>query len=713
MVSDNATLTDERQGDDLLLSEPQLRFARRWREAVSNGPLNAVLVCDSDGLIVDVNPAACELAGCERQGLLGVRITELLPDVDGPSRALARVLGGETMVTEGQIRTDSGHWVEIESSSRLNGVAGRVLHLSCNNNTGRRQAEQELRARLRQQAMVARLGHDALAGLDLTELMQQIVLRVAELLGTEYSKVLELLPHGRGLLLRAGVGWKDGLVGRAMVMNAQAGYTLMAHEPVVMENLPAETRFLVPTLLADHGVISGVSLPIEVHGHAWGVLGAYTRQRRRFTPDDINFLQSVANVLATAIERKYAEQALREAKENYRGIFDDNVVGMFQSAPQGRFLSVNPACARMLGYNSPEDLIASITDGRQLYVDAKRYEEFSRLMRDQGLVENFEFQAYRKDGSMIWLRVHARACSPASFANALPLYHIGSVEDITEYKLLESELRQAQKLEAIGQLAAGVAHEINTPTQYVGDNTTFMQQSWEGISRLISTCKRMRQEMGNGGVPPETLAEFDALSDEIDLAYLLDEVPRALEQSLEGLQRVSKIVRAMKEFSHPGLEGKKATDINHAIDTTITVARNEWKYVADVCLQFDETLTQVPCLAGEFNQVILNLLVNAAHAIAQAQANNGGTKGTITITTKRSGEWAEIRIQDTGSGIPPEIANRVFEPFFTTKEVGKGTGQGLALAHNVIVKRHGGQIWFESEVGKGTAFFLRLPLESK
>jgi signal transduction histidine kinase len=174
---------------------------------------------------------------------------------------------------------------------------------------------------------------------------------------------------------------------------------------------------------------------------------------------------------------------------------------------------------------------------------------------------------------------------------------------------------------------------------------------------------------------------------------------------------VGNIVKAMKEFSHPGSELKKPIDINHAIETTITVARNEWRYVADVETYFEE-LPMVPCLAGEFNQAILNLIINAAHAIGDVVGDGSRKKGLITLRTRRDGEWVEISIQDTGTGIPEGIASRIFEPFFTTKDVGRGTGQGLTLAHAVIVKKHGGKIWFETEHGKGTTFFIRLPLSN-
>jgi PAS domain S-box-containing protein len=282
--------------------------------------------------------------------------------------------------------------------------------------------------------------------------------------------------------------------------------------------------------------------------------------------------------------------------------------------------------------------------------------------------------------------------------------------DTTDRKIMEEQLRQAQKLEAIGQLAAGIAHEINTPAQFVGDNTNFLQEVWPVVDKILGLCLRLREQSLAGCVAPDLIAELAQCTEAADPAYLLHEVPQAITQALDGVGRISKIVRAMKEFSHPGSEGKCAIDLNHAIETTIAVARNEWKYVAEVQTCFAEHLPPVPCLAGEFNQVILNLLINAAQAIGDVVKKGSASKGMITITTKCEDDWAEVQIQDTGAGIPESVRARIFEPFFTTKEVGKGTGQGLALAHTVIVQKHDGKIWFESEVGKGTTFFLRLPL---
>jgi signal transduction histidine kinase len=188
---------------------------------------------------------------------------------------------------------------------------------------------------------------------------------------------------------------------------------------------------------------------------------------------------------------------------------------------------------------------------------------------------------------------------------------------------------------------------------------------------------------------------------------LLAEIPPALQHFLEGVERVPKIVQAMKEFSHPGRREKMAVDLNRAIQSTLTAARSEWKYVAEVVTDLDAALPPVPCVPGEFNQVILNLIINAAHAIAAVVVEGGSGKGAIKVSTQRQGDWAEIRLQHTGAGIPEPIRARILEPFFTAKEV----GQGLALARSVVVEKHGGQLLFETETGKGTTFIIRLPID--
>jgi PAS domain S-box-containing protein len=416
----------------------------------------------------------------------------------------------------------------------------------------------------------------------------------------------------------------------------------------------------------------------------------------------------IAGVGRDISSRKKMEIALHEAERNYRGIFDNAIIGIFQSTPAGRFVSVNSSMASTCGYDSPAEMIASITDiSQQFYVDPKRRKEFMLLMDQLSGVLSFECEAFRKDGSKVWLSLSVRAI----VEDGKVVRYEGMCEDITERYRLREQLLQAQKLESVGHLAAGIAHEINTPTQYIGDNVRFMKDAFQDMQQLLAHYERLLLLVKGGALTPKAILEIEEAVKRADAGYLLNEIPKAVDQTLEGVTRVSAIVSAMREFSHPGTKEKIPIDLNHAIESTITVARNEWKYVADLETDFDPTLPPILCLPGELNQVILNLIVNAAHAIADVVSKGGSEKGMIRVRTLSLAEWAEIRIQDSGSGIPEEVRTKIFDPFFTTKEIGKGTGQGLAIARSVIVDKHAGTIHFETEIGKGTTFIIRLPRE--
>lgn len=285
--------------------------------------------------------------------------------------------------------------------------------------------------------------------------------------------------------------------------------------------------------------------------------------------------------------------------------------------------------------------------------------------------------------------------------------------DITDRKKMESQLQQSHKMEAIGQLAAGIAHEINTPVQFVGDNTRFFQDSFDDLIQIIKQQQEALAAARSNSLTDEIVEKTDQLIEDIDLEYLEEEIPLAIEHSLKGVERIAKIVQAMKIFAHPGMVAKEPVDINQEIEKTITITRNEWKYVADLKTDFDESLPLVPCFRAEFNQVILNMIVNAAHAIAEKNQDNQSEKGTIQVRTIHEGDHAKICISDTGAGIPENIRHKIFDLFFTTKETGKGTGQGLAISHSVIVEKHKGSLTLESQEGKGTTFNISLPLAAE
>ena len=284
------------------------------------------------------------------------------------------------------------------------------------------------------------------------------------------------------------------------------------------------------------------------------------------------------------------------------------------------------------------------------------------------------------------------------------------VKMVKERKLTEAQLLQAQKLESVGQLAAGIAHEINTPTQFVSSNIDFLDESFVELIQLIKGCKDVLELVRKSEGAEEQVKKLEELAEEIDLEYLMEEIPLAIKQSRDGVGRVATIVAAMKEFSHPGSRSKTDTDLNKIIETTVTVARNEWKYVAEMETNLAENLLPVNCLSDEIGQVFLNMIVNAAHAIESKLGENPeDEKGRIVISTKQGDGFAEIRIADSGSGIPDYSQHRIFDPFYTTKKVGKGTGQGLAIVHSVITNKHGGTISFETAENVGTTFIVTLP----
>jgi len=264
-------------------------------------------------------------------------------------------------------------------------------------------------------------------------------------------------------------------------------------------------------------------------------------------------------------------------------------------------------------------------------------------------------------------------------------------------QLLQRQLVEARKLESLGHLAAGIAHEINTPIQFVGDNLAFLREAFEGLAASI-------------GVPCKESVPSTEPSGPTELQYFLGEIPKAIHQSLEGLDRVAKIVQSMREFSYPNALRKEPADLNRAIESAVVVARHEWKSVAELKLELVPDLPPLVCAAGQITQVLLNLLVNAAHAIADSPRVAHGGKGLIGIRSRVEAEHVIIEVEDNGVGIPVQVRNKIFDPFTTTKEVGRGTGQGLYIVHQAVVEGHGGEIMFQTDLGVGTTFIIRLPL---
>ncbi len=313
----------------------------------------------------------------------------------------------------------------------------------------------------------------------------------------------------------------------------------------------------------------------------------------------------------------------------------------------------------------------------------------------------FEIDAIRGDGSEFPIEL---TLTPVSTPRGK--HFAISVRDLVVARQIETEARQAQKLEAVGRLASGVAHEINTPIQFIGDSMVFAR---DGSADLLELIEQYR-DVVRTCAPADAQAQLATAEETADLAYLTEELPNSFGRTLDGVQRVATIIRAMKEFAHPESSHKSMTDLNRAIASTLTVARNEVKYAAEVETDFGE-LPMIACHVGELNQVFLNLLINAAHAIQDSGKHPNGTLGKIRVVTRADASEITISISDNGCGIPDTVRGKVYDPFFTTKTVGRGTGQGLAIARNVIIDKHRGSISFDSQVGVGTTFQVRLPLQ--
>ncbi len=393
-------------------------------------------------------------------------------------------------------------------------------------------------------------------------------------------------------------------------------------------------------------------------------------------------------------------------------ILESTAVGILSLDLSGRITFANHAAARMTGYSLAELLGANAHDRlHHTRSDGSPYPiEDCPIERVVGagsarpvLGELF----WRKDGTSFPVEY---SCSPLQSAGALPTGATVSFTDITEHQTHQNQLVQSQKLESIGQLAAGIAHEINTPTQYVAHNIRFLETAFQELSVLLKHYGQLLESARTGTVDEALVTEIDSALQEADVDYLSAEILSAVHESTEGIDRVKSIVHAMKDFSHPGGTEKSSVNLNNAIESTVTVARNEWKYVAQLRLELDPELPLVFCLPGEVNQVIVNLLVNAAHAIADRIGSATEERGEIRVVTRQDGDFVEIRVSDTGTGIPANVRDHIFDPFFTTKDVGQGTGQGLSLAHSIVVDKHGGELNFETESGVGTTFIVRLPI---
>jgi PAS domain S-box-containing protein len=457
------------------------------------------------------------------------------------------------------------------------------------------------------------------------------------------------------------------------------------------------------------GLVSLIAFPIFIKHRLHGFLAlGRLSSGPRWLEEDLALLRITAGVIRSALERETSEMLQRMLTE----AINHTDEGIIITDTQPRIQYVNPAYEKISGYSAEEALGKNPKLVQSGLHSPEFYENLYQTI-SQGRVWRGRFLNRRKDGTVF---EEASTISPVRKPNGEITNYVAVKRDVTDQVRLEARVRMAQKLESIGQLAAGIAHEINTPTQYIGDNVRFLRKSTDVLLGLLhSIITVCEQSEYPPAAPPEVDDtggnDIQRMVHDSRLDYLAHEIPLAIQQSIEGIEQVTRIVKALREFSYPNDKlSKIPLDLNRALDNTLTVSRNEWKYVAEIERDYDPDLASYFCSPGDLNQAFLNLIVNAAHAIEDKVKSGAFEQGRLTITTRQLPEHAEIRIGDNGIGIPPELLEKIFDPFFTTKEVGRGTGQGLSITYAAIVEKHKGTIDVESRVGEGTTFVIKLPL---
>jgi two-component system, cell cycle sensor histidine kinase and response regulator CckA len=506
-----------------------------------------------------------------------------------------------------------------------------------------------LLARAHQQAAVAALGQAALHGVDLPTLADQAALFVSQTLSLDFSSVYELAEDGTTLRMIAGCGWNSGVVGNTEV-SAQAGsmaaYVLGSSEPVIVRDTRSITAFQIPDFIRSHGVISGLSVVVPGSRKPWGILEAQCRRGRTFAEDDFHFLQAIANVLSSAHSRKQAEAE----REHLATFVQHNPNPVVELDATGAVTYCNDAARIAMGAlqkQSPSELLPP-----------NIHDLVSRCLSEQQNVLNEQAEVGGR--SLAW-----------SF---FPVPRTGRVHgyaiDVTERVNLEAQLRQSQKMEAIGQLAAGVAHDFN-------NILTIMQ----GLVRRLSLTASQEQNV-------------------------------MLEQMFETTERAASLTKQLLAFSRRTVLQRRVVSLGEIVTRMSTMLERLIGENIELLVESEENLPPIEADPATLEQIVMNLAVNARDAMPRGGHLLISTDSVLQSNEPGALSWVRLRVQDTGCGMSEEVKARIFEPFFTTKEIGKGTGLGLATVFGVV-KQHGGSIEVESIEGQGTTFTILFPPTDK
>jgi PAS domain S-box-containing protein len=531
--------------------------------------------------------------------------------------------------------------------------------------TSRRAIEAELRTRASQQAAVAELGQFALAASDVASIRDHAVRLVVQTLGVEFSQLRELSPDGAALVLTAGFGWKPGALGHSIStspLDSQVGYTLLSNEPVVVRDMRTETRFRPSDFVAEHHVVSGVTVLVRGRDKPLAVLGVHTSRERTFTRNDVDFIQAIANVLTSAIERKSDEEALRKSEATARAFLESAAEAIIVVSRDGRMVLVNARTETMFGYRRGELIgqpLELLLPERVRQVHVHHRTAYFGEPRVRRMGQDLVLAGRHRDGTEFPVEISLSYVETPEGVLAMAF-----VTDITERVDLQRATRQSEKLAALGTLAAGIAHEINNP-----------------LGVISSRIEVMMLEAENEPLP-------QALVDDLMTVH-------------KHAERVARIAQGLLSFSRQSSTEFLPVDVNRVVEDAVLLSRGQIEKAGiTIRAALTSELPPVRGSAGALGQVFLNLLTNARDASAQS--------GEIVISTAPApdGQAVDIVVADRGHGMDPVTLARIFDPFYTTKPT--GTGLGLSITYG-IVRDHGGTITAESVPGEGTRFLVRLP----
>ncbi len=684
--------------------------------AITATTQDAIILLDAAGSVNFWNPGAQNMFGYTAEEALGRELAELIvPESmrEQHRTALTRFTcggpgaAGEAATVEVTALRQEGTIFPVELSISPVSIGGKRGAVGIVRDiTDRKRSEARIKRDLDFQTAVSGILKVSLKPVSLEEKLTKILDLVLSVQGLSIQGkgAIFLSDASDDLVLSAHKGLDGQLLERCAKValgHCLCGRAAQSGEMVFASHVDERHDIRYPGM-ESHGhyckpILSGT-------GRVLGVLNTYLDDGRTQDSEVESFLSTIASTLAGVIEQHRMEKKYRSL---YRAV-EQSPASVVITNTAGDIEYVNSKFLQITGYNLDEVLGKN---PRVLKSGHTKPEEYQSLWETISGGEEWrgEFHNYKKNGELF---IESASISPIKAADGSISHYVAVKEDVTERKALESQLVHAQKMESIGQLAAGISHEINTPTQYIGDNLRFLKEAFSDIGQLLEAHEALVQQIPEGLANSAQLTTLQQLKAELDVDYLRQELPQSIGQALEGVAKVSRIVQAMKQFAHPGSSEKVPADLNKAIESTVTVARNEWKYVADLELELDTTLPLVSCLLNDINQVVLNMIINAAHAIQEKLGGTDEGKGRIRVSTHSEQGEAVICIRDTGAGIPEEIRSRIFDPFFTTKEVGKGTGQGLAISYSVVVDKHGGRLTCDSTQGVGTTFCIHLPIDS-